>query len=252
MFRVMNYDLHLPRQVVFGWGRRAELPELASGSCRRVFLVCGSRTLQSSGTVAEIAGGLRAAGVDVVELAAISREPLVADVDQCAAKLLSEGVEEGDGVLAVGGGAAMDLAKAAAAMATNRHGDSVRDFLEGVGRGLTLQHRPLPVIAVPTTAGTGSEATKNAVISSNDPPFKKSLRSDWMLPQAVVIDPELTVPCPPSVTAHSGMDAITQLIESYVSVRAQPVTRALCVEGLRSGLPAIAEACENGTSRPAR
>ncbi len=252
MLRVMKYDLLLPRQVVFGWGRRVELPAMVAAHCRRAFLVCGSRTLQTSGQIDEIASGLRSGGVDVVELAVISHEPLVADIDECTARLLSLGIAEGDGIVAVGGGAAMDLAKAVAAMATNRHGDSVQDFLEGVGRGLTLQQRPLPLIAVPTTAGTGSEATKNAVISSNDPPFKKSLRADWMMAQTVVIDPELTISTPQSVTAHSGMDAITQLIESYLSGRSKPVTRALCVEGLRAALPAITVACEDGTSRTAR
>ncbi|REJ91888.1 MAG: iron-containing alcohol dehydrogenase [Planctomycetota bacterium] len=249
---VRQYNLLLPRQVVFGWGRRAELPELAAAPCRRVFLVRGSRTLDALGLIDEIAGGLRTSGVEVVDLTTVSREPLVEDVDDVQAQLLSHRVSPEDGVIAVGGGAAIDLGKAAAALATNQHGDSVQDFLEGVGRGFTLKQHPLPFIAVPTTAGTGSEATKNAVISSTDPQFKKSLRSDWMMPQTVVIDPELTVSAPPTVTAHSGMDALTQLIESYVSCRAQPVTRALCIEGLQAGLPAVEEAYRNGNSRPAR
>jgi alcohol dehydrogenase class IV len=108
------------------------------------------------------------------------------------------------------------------------------------------------MIAMPTTAGTGSEATKNAVVSSFDPPFKKSLRCDEMLPQIVLIDPELTVTNPPHVTAHSGMDAITQLIESYVSLRANPFTRALCIEGLVQAWPNLATAVKDGRSRPAR
>ncbi len=125
--------------------------------------------------------------------------------------------------LRLGGGSAIDLGKAVAAMATNRQGESVADYLEGVGRGLRFTQPPLPVLAMPTTAGTGSEATKNAVISSYDPPFKKSLRSEQMVPCAVLVDPELSMSVPPQTTAFTGMDAITQLIESYISCRAKPI-----------------------------
>ena len=125
--------------------------------------------------------------------------------------------------IAIGGGAAIDLAKAVAARITNRNGESVQDYLEGVGRGLTLDRPPLPIIALPTTAGTGSEATRNAVISSLDPQFKKSLRDERLIPAAVLLDPELTISCPPSVTAHSGMDAITQLIESLGFAEGEPI-----------------------------
>jgi alcohol dehydrogenase class IV len=105
---------------------------------------------------------------------------------------------------------------------------------------------------MPTTAGTGSEATKNAVISSTNPPYKKSLRSELMIPRGVLIDPELTVGLPPRVTAHTGMDAITQLVESYLSRRAQPIPQALALEGLARALPAIETAVDNGSDRAAR
>ena len=105
---------------------------------------------------------------------------------------------------------------------------------------------------MPTTAGTGAEATRNAVISCYDPPFKKSLRDDRLMPRIALVDPELTVTVPPAVTAAGGMDAITQLIESYVSRKRQAIPRALAVAGLEDGVPAIVEAVENGRSRPAR
>ena len=247
----MRYDLILPRRVLFGWGRRAELGQLAANVGRRALLVTGSRTLERSGVIAELRENLAAAGVESVDVAQISREPEVADVDAAVAKARSLRPAIGDLVVGIGGGSALDLAKAVAGLATN-DGDSVVDFLEGVGTGAQIIHAPLPVLAVPTTSGTGSEATKNAVISSYDPTFKKSLRSDRMLPQAVLIDPELTVSSPPHVTAHSGMDAVTQLIESYVSCRAQPVTRALCREGLVRAWPHLLTACRDGDSRPAR
>lgn len=158
----------------------------------------------------------------------------------------------GDLVLAIGGGAALDLGKAVSALATNRHSDTVRDFLEGVGRGLQITERPLPLIALPTTSGTGSEATKNAVISSQSGKFKKSLRSDWMIPAIALIDPELTVTCPRHITAWSGMDAITQLIESLITPKSTPITRALCWEGLRSAIPWLKRACDEPDCQPAR
>jgi alcohol dehydrogenase class IV len=137
-------------------------------------------------------------------------------------------------------------------MATNAPGGSVVDYLEGVGRGLAIR-APLPaLVAIPTTAGTGAEATKNAVISSYDPPFKKSLRSEWLLPRAVLIDPELTVSLPAAVTAHSGLDAITQLIESYISRRAQPIPQALARDGLRLAAPALLAALRQPGNRQAR
>jgi alcohol dehydrogenase class IV len=124
--------------------------------------------------------------------------------------------------------------------------------LEGVGRGLKLTERPLAVVVLPTTAGTGSEATKNAVISVESPNVKKSLRSDDLVPKAVVVDPQLSVSLPPAPTAHTGMDAITQLIESHISRRAKPIPQALAVQGLQLALPAIVEAVEHGDSRNAR
>ena len=176
----------------------------------------------------------------------------MADVDRTAAQIRGLGPGEGDFLLAIGGGAAIDLAKATAAMATNVESPTVQDYLENVGRGLAIVRPPLPVLAMPSTAGTGAEATKNAVISSYDPPFKKSLRDDRLMPRIALVDPELTLTVPPQVTAASGMDAITQLIESYVSRKSQPIPRALAVDGLKLAVPAIAEAVQHGDSRPAR
>ncbi|HEY5312428.1 MAG TPA: iron-containing alcohol dehydrogenase, partial [Pirellulales bacterium] len=199
----------------------------------------------------ELAASLEHAGVRPMLAVTISHEPTVGDVDQLAA-MLRASPQPGDLVLGFGGGSAIDLAKAGAAMATNRHGRSVADFLEGVGQGLKLEHDPLPVIAMPTTGGTGTEATKNAVISSSQPPFKKSLRSAGMVPRLALIDPELSASLSPERTAWSGMDAITQLIESYLSRFSRPVPRALCVEGLRQALTALPVAVADGSSRPAR
>jgi alcohol dehydrogenase class IV len=166
--------------------------------------------------------------------------------------LLAKQAGPGDFLLAIGGGAAIDLAKAAAAMATQVESQDVRDYLEGVGHELSIGRDPLPILAMPTTGGTGSEATRNAVISSLDPPYKKSLRSERLLPRAVIVDPEFAVSLPPLATAHAGMDAITQLIESFVSRRAQPVTDALCLAALPEAIESLPVAYADGTNRAAR
>jgi alcohol dehydrogenase class IV len=246
------FDLVVPQRIVFGWGRRREVGRWARTLGRRAWLVCGVRWDPTGGLMAEIAGSLREEGVESVPVATLSHEPEVADVDRLADELRGHDPGEGDFLLAIGGGAAIDLAKAAAAMATNREGATVKDYLEGVGRGLTIVHPPLPVMAMPTTAGAGAEATRNAVISSYDPPFKKSLRDDRLMPRIALVDPELTVTAAADVTAASGMDAITQLIESYVSRPRQSITRILTRSALPTALPAIVEAVENGRSRNAR
>jgi alcohol dehydrogenase class IV len=248
----LRFEFLTPARVVFGWGRRSEVGQLSRSLGKRAFIVSGSRSLERSGAVAQIGALLHEAGLTVVPLATIAHEPLVADVDGAVDRLLESDPCAGDLVVAVGGGSAIDLAKAVAALATNRHGHGVADFLEGVGKGLKIEVPPLPVLAMPTTAGTGSEATKNAVISSTDPPFKKSLRSELMVPRIVLIDPEMTVSLPPDVTAHTGMDALTQLIESYLSRRAQPIPRALAQSGLRFALRSIETAVANGSNREAR
>lgn len=249
---LFDFDLLIPRRIVFGWGKRTELGKLAAGIGRRVFLVDGSRTLQKSHYWTEILSSLAAAKIEVVHVATASREPTIEDVDTAASLVRTHQPGEGDLILGIGGGAALDLAKAVAAMVTNGDGVSVREYLEGIGTGRTLTVAPLPVIAMPTTSGTGSEATKNAVISCDDPPCKKSLRSDRMVPDIVLIDPELTVPLSPQQTAYSGLDAITQLLESYVSRKSQPATEMVCLFGLDLALPAIRTAFKKPTDQDAR
>ena len=248
----LSYDFLAPSRIVFGWGRRREAGVWGRTLGRRAFLVCGLPPEIAQRVTGEIAAALAAEGVASVPLATLAHEPEVDDVDRTVLAIRDQGASEGDFLLALGGGAAIDLAKATAAMATSRESPTVKDYLEGVGRGLKIAQSPLPVLAMPSTAGTGAEATKNAVISSYDPPFKKSLRDDRLVPRIALVDPELSVTVPPNVTAASGMDAITQLIESYVSRKWRPIPRTLAVQGLKMAAPAIVEAVENGASRPAR
>ena len=246
------YDFFAPAKIVFGWGRRSELGQHVRPLGRRALVVWGSRKLVDGGLGTWLRQTLAEAGIEQLDLASISQEPLVADVDAATTRLRQLGVQAGDFVLAIGGGSAIDLAKAVAALATNPESDTVRDFLEGVGRGLQIPQPPLPVVAMPTTSGTGSEATKNAVISSYDPAFKKSLRSDLMIPRVVLVDPELTVSLPPSTTAHTGLDAITQLIESFISRRAKPIPQALALAALPQAIAALPLAVRDGSNRTAR
>lgn len=249
----MRYSFLSPQQIEFGWGRRSELPGWLTGWGQRLGVVVGSRSLHAAGTLTPLFAALQQAGWDLLIELAPPREPLVEDIDHLTATWQAAGFgRPGDVVLAIGGGSAIDLGKAVAAMVTNAQGRSVREFLEGVGTGAQLTLPPVPMVALPTTAGTGSEATKNAVISHREPPFKKSLRSDAMIPRLVVVDPELCVTVPPQTTAYTGMDALTQLIESHVSKRATPMTQALCTSGLAAGFPMLARAVRDGTDRPAR
>jgi len=153
-------------------------------------------------------------------------------------------------VIGFGGGSAMDAAKAIAALAPNS-GEPL-DYLEVIGAGKPLEHAPLPVIAIPTTAGTGAEVTRNAVLGSPEHRVKASLRSPLLLPRAAIIDPDLTLDVPEKITASTGLDTLTQLIEPYVSNRANPMTDLFCREGLKRASQALPRAYRNGRHRGAR
>jgi alcohol dehydrogenase class IV len=150
----------------------------------------------------------------------------------------------------MGGGSALDAGKAIAAIAAN--GGELLDYLEIIGRGQALAKAPLPCIAIPTTAGTGSEVTRNAVLASPAHRAKVSLRSPLMLPKVALVDPELTWDLPPAITASTGLDALTQLIEPYVCSRANPMTDALCIEGIRRAAASLRTAVADGRNATAR
>ncbi|MBL8064002.1 MAG: iron-containing alcohol dehydrogenase, partial [Anaerolineales bacterium] len=152
--------------------------------------------------------------------------------------------------IGLGGGSVLDAGKAIAALATNR-GD-VFDYLEVVGKGQPLTGMPLTYIAIPTTAGTGTEVTRNAVLDVPEHGVKVSLRSPMMLPSLAIVDPELTYSLPPSITAASGLDALTQLIEPFVSVKANPLTDAICREGMAHAAKSLRRAYHDGMDKEAR
>ncbi|MDO4551873.1 MAG: iron-containing alcohol dehydrogenase [Planctomycetia bacterium] len=252
-----NYEFITPGKIIFGWGRRMEIASHAKMWGTRIHLICGSRTLYNNGEISQIMDSLLGAGFLLESETYQHGEPTVTDVDTLTEKLIKKGIsrEKGDILMAIGGGSAIDLAKAVSAMVVNwniEEKSSVKDFLENVGRGFTLERLPLPVVAVPTTAGTGAEATKNAVIASYAPAFKKSLRADFLVPRVAVVDPELTVSNPPDITAACGMDTITQLMESFISRKARPIPQSLALQGMRLGMDSLESAVKDGSNRIAR
>jgi alcohol dehydrogenase class IV len=243
----------LPR-IVFGAGRISELPALAAGYGTHVLLVTGSHSFRDGPAWAPLVAGLEAAGLAWDHLA-VAGEPSPHLVDGAVADRRRD---PPDVVVGIGGGAALDAAKAIAGLL--RSGTSVLDHLEGVGRGLPYPGPATPFIAVPTTAGTGSEATRNAVISgrlpdaaADDPPFKKSFRDDRLVASIALLDPDLLAGCPPAVIAGDGMDALTQLLESFTSTDASPFTDAVARSGLAAiggALPAWHAAVLDGAAAP--
>jgi alcohol dehydrogenase class IV len=189
---------------------------------------------------------LRESGMEVVTLA-VRGEP---DVEMIRRGTDLARHERCDCVLGFGGGAALDAAKAIAILM--RQDGDVADYLEIVGLGRTLTKPPVPLIAIPTTAGTGSEVTRNSVIASPEHRVKVSLRSPLMLPRVALVDPELTYPLPPAITAATGVDALTQLIEPFVCTRANPLTDGLCQEGIIRVARSLSRAFADGRDATAR
>ncbi len=205
----------------------------------------GRRALLVTGASAERVAPL-VAGFDTVPFT-VTGEPSLELVRRGTEYAGAEGC---DLVIAIGGGSAVDAGKALAALLTNP-GDPL-DYLEVIGRGQPLENTPAPFIAVPTTSGTGSEVTRNAVLGSPEHRVKASLRSASMLPRLAIVDPELSVTLPRAITASTGLDALTQLIEPYVSSRANPMTDLFCVEGIRRAATALPRAWDDGCDLEAR
>ncbi len=214
--------------IEFGSGRLDQVPKLAAGFGRRALLVTGARSFMNGPHGPRLRAALEAQGIAWEHLA-VDGEPTPELVDEAAARFAGHDIQV---VIGIGGGSALDTAKAVAGLL--RVGRSVMDYLEGVGPELPYEGPAVPFIAVPTTAGTGSEATKNAVLGRRGPEgFKKSFRHERLVARYAVVDPDLLETCPPPVIAANGMDALTQLLESYVSTRANPFTDALNLAALR-------------------
>ena len=238
----MRFEFATASRILFGPGTLKESVPLASSMGQRALLVTGRDPSRAD----SLRTFLNQAQVTVSDVAGAG-EPTLDTIQTGVAKARDEGC---DMVLAMGGGSAIDAGKAMAALLPNPGG--ILDYLEVIGQGKSLEHAPLPFIAIPTTAGTGAEVTRNAVLASPEHRVKVSLRSALMLPRLAVVDPELTLDLPPDITAATGMDALTQLIEPLVSIRSNPMTASLCREGIRCVVRSLRRVCQMGRDSEAR
>lgn len=235
----------VPR-VVFGRGSFARIGELTAELGRRAMVVCFGGLPGECDATSRLAGYLDAAGIP----ASYWRQQGEPTVDDVAAALAVARQGDCDCVIGLGGGSAIDAAKAVAGLLAN--GGDPLDYMEVIGQGLPLAKPATPWIAVPTTAGTGAEVTRNAVLSCPEKNFKASLRSPGLLASVALVDPELGVAVSPKVTASSGMDALCQLIESYTSNKAQPMTDGLALQGIALASHALPLAFADGGDLEAR
>lgn len=234
-------------EIIFGEGRIQEAPKLVARFGQRVLIVTGARAFRDTSHWPTLTKGLKQAGI-TWETLSVEREPSPHMVDEAVQAYKGAGIEV---VLAIGGGSVLDAAKAVAGLLP--FGNSVMDHLEGVGRNIPYKGPATPLIAAPTTAGTGSEATKNAVLSVQGAEgFKKSFRHDTLAPRVALVDPGLLASCPPALIVANGMDAFTQLLESYVSLRANPFTDALALSGMQAVKEGLFPTWRGGDSTEAK
>ncbi|HWA26305.1 MAG TPA: iron-containing alcohol dehydrogenase [Lacunisphaera sp.] len=238
----MRFEFATAGRIIFGPGTLREIGPAARESGRHAFVVSG-RDPRRAQPLFDLLGAENIAFTSW----AIAGEPTVDAIRAATARARAAGC---DFTVGFGGGSAIDSAKAIAALITNE-GDPL-DYLEVVGRGLALSRPAAPCLAIPTTAGTGAEVTRNAVIAAPSHRFKASLRHVSLLPRVALVDPDLTLDLPPAITAATGLDALTQLIEPYVSSRANPFTDALCVQGIPRAARSLAQACRDRRNPEAR
>jgi alcohol dehydrogenase class IV len=234
-----TFEFHTVPRIIFGPGAFDRIGELATSIGRTAMVI-------HNGPADRIIDALAAAGITPV-LRRQPGEPVVADVDAAVELARAQHCVL---VIGMGGGSAIDAAKAVAGLLTN--GGSAFDYMEVVGQGQKITKPAAPWIAVPTTAGTGAEATRNAVIGLPEKKFKASIRGEHLLPRVALIDPQLGLDVPPNVTARSGMDALCQCIESYTSTGAQPITDALALQGITLAVRALPRAYKDGHDLAAR
>ena len=238
----MNFEFATATRIVFGPGTLRQAGAAAKIFGRRAFVVTG-RDPRRAGRLLDL---LAAEGI-AAATCPVDGEPTVEAV---SAAVTQARAADCDLVIGFGGGSAIDAAKAVSALLTN--GGELLDYLEIIGRAQPLAKTAAPCVAIPTTAGTGAEVTRNSVLASPAHQFKASLRSPLMLPRLAIIDPELTYSLPPAITASTGLDALTQLIEPYVSSRANPLVDGICVEGIRRVARSLRPAFHDGRNAAAR
>jgi alcohol dehydrogenase class IV len=238
----MRFEFATARRIVFGPGTLSEVAPMAVEMGRRPLVVTG----HSGDRAVPLMHALEKLGMEITRFQVLA-EPTIdmaLDVVQKARQAAC------DLVIGIGGGSVIDTGKVAAALITNS--GQLMDYLEIIGNAQPLECAAAPYIAIPTTAGTGSEVTRNAVLGSPEHRVKISMRSPFMLPDLAVVDPELTISLPPSITASTGLDALTQLMEAFVSSHANEMTDGICREGLLRAAESLQRVYENGSDRKAR
>ncbi|HEY7088146.1 MAG TPA: iron-containing alcohol dehydrogenase [Tepidisphaeraceae bacterium] len=238
-----GFEFHTVGRIIFGRGQFARAGELAAGLGRKSALIVFNGSQSAADQLVQQLAVANMRGVTSRQRG----EPTVEDVDRMVEVARSNGC---DMVIGLGGGSAIDAAKAVAGLLGN--GGSALDYMEVVGKGQKITRPAAPWIAIPSTAGTGAEATRNAVIGYPPKQFKASLRSEHLLARIALVDPQLGVDVPPDVTARSGMDALCQCIESYTSNSAQPLTDALALDGVRRASRSLLRAFKDGSDLDAR
>jgi alcohol dehydrogenase class IV len=236
------FEFATASRIIFGAGKSLQLGELASEMGSRALVILGLEPALASGLLTK----LHEANL-VVETLRSRGEPSLDFIQQGVQKAREAGC---DLVISIGGGSSLDACKAIAALLTNP-GEPL-DYLEVIGKGKALRNPPVPTIALPTTSGTGAEVTRNAVLYSPEHRVKVSLRSAVMLPRLALVDPALTLSLPPDVTARTGLDALTQVIEPFVSLKANPMTDGFCREGINRAAGALRRAYDDGSDLDAR
>jgi len=237
------FEFRLPKKIVFGNGCAEQIGEEVKELGNKALLVTGRRAMKKTGMLDKIAKLIRDSGVEVVIFSEVEADPSLETVDRGTKLAEGEGCEV---VIGLGGGSALDAAKAIAAMIGQEY--SIGEYQAG----RELEKPGVPFLAIPTTSGTGSEMTKNSVLTNRDKRIKKSVRSPYMIAAVALVDPLLTISLPPSVTAASGTDALTQAIEAYVGLKSNPLTDTLAlraIELLGANLP---KAVHNGADVGAR
>ncbi len=242
----MEFSFYTANKIVFKRGAINELAQNIGGLGKR-FLLLVDPAFFNTPVMDNVVGQLASVGAGCEIFSEVRGEPTVELVDEVTAIAAKKGC---DAVISLGGGSNIDVGKAAAALLTN--GGSALDYLEVVGKGKKVTVDPVPFIAIPTTAGTGSEVTKNSVIGSKTACFKRSMRSDKMVATVSIVDPELTAGCPKKVTANAGIDALTHLIESFITWRATPISDALAIKGIALAGKYLQRAYDDGTDMEAR
>jgi alcohol dehydrogenase class IV len=238
----ISFQFATSTQIIFENGAFENVPELVKDLGNKVLIVSG-KNQNLANQLSEWFSELNLKS----EIFSITSEPTTRDIERGTELAKKNGCNV---VVGVGGGSVIDSAKAIAALATNA--GEITDFLEVIGKGQKLEQSPLPYIAIPTTAGTGAEVTKNAVVKSTEHNVKVSLRSDLMFPKIAVIDPELTLTMPPEITASTGVDALTHLLETFVSCHSNPFIDMICREGMTRIAKYLERAFVNGNDLEAR